>query len=148
MAYRCPVQVLVYCYRLVDNEQYWLMLKRVPERGGFWQGVTGAIEPGETLLDAAVREMREETALAPDDIFQTELEYTITVRPEWASKYNYDPEVKQLIEYVFLARLADDAVPTLSGEHSEFAWKTTEQAISMFKWPKNAEALKLVSELV
>lgn len=146
--YRQPIQVLVYCYRLVDGVPYWLLLKRVPGRGGFWQGITGAIELNELLMDAALREMREETGLTPVDIRQTELQYTITVRPEWADKYNYDPAVRQLIEYVFVARLADDAEPILSEEHNEYSWKTTDHAMPMFKWPKNAEALKIVSAMI
>jgi lipoyl(octanoyl) transferase len=38
-----------------------LLLRRTPERGGFWQQVTGRIEPGEDAAAAARRELREET---------------------------------------------------------------------------------------
>jgi lipoyl(octanoyl) transferase len=38
-----------------------LLLRRSPERGGFWQQVTGRIEPGESPEQAARRELREET---------------------------------------------------------------------------------------
>ena len=38
-----------------------LLLRRTSARGGFWQPVTGRIEPGENPLDAAARELREET---------------------------------------------------------------------------------------
>ncbi len=146
--YREPTQILVYCYRLVDNRPEWLLLKRCPARGGFWQGVTGAIEPGEPLEQAALRELREETGLIPESISQTSLKYTITVRPEWAANYNYDPKVKQLVEYVFVARLSDSAVPILSDEHTEYCWKTASEAITMFKWPKNAQALmEIASEI-
>ncbi len=145
MTYREPTQILIYCYKIINDQQMWLLLKRSPSRGSFWQGITGAIEPGEKLLQAALREMMEETALKPLNILQTELKYTITVRPEWASKYNYDPAVKQLIEYVFVAQLADNATPILSEEHTEYCWKKACDAIPMFKWPKNAEALDIIS---
>ena len=143
--YREPVQVLVYCYRLIEGAPRWLLLKRVPERGGFWQGITGAIEPGEPLKDAALRELREETGLSPLTIRQSPIQYSITVRPEWAYRYNYDPAVQQLTEYVFVGQLAADAMPVLSDEHSDFCWKSTEDALPMFKWPKNAEALELIA---
>jgi lipoyl(octanoyl) transferase len=38
-----------------------LLLRRNASRGGFWQQVTGRIEPGERPEDAARRELREET---------------------------------------------------------------------------------------
>jgi ADP-ribose pyrophosphatase YjhB (NUDIX family) len=44
-----------------------LLVRHRPERSGFWQGKWicpgGALEPGETLADGAMREVREETHL-------------------------------------------------------------------------------------
>ena len=43
-----------------------LLVKRAPGRAaaGYWTPVTGRVEPGETLAEACVREVREETGLA------------------------------------------------------------------------------------
>lgn len=38
-----------------------LLLRRTAERGGFWQIVTGRLQPGESALEAARRELSEET---------------------------------------------------------------------------------------
>ena len=38
-----------------------LLLRRIPERGGFWQPVTGRRMPGESAEEAARRELEEET---------------------------------------------------------------------------------------
>ena len=38
-----------------------LLLRRIPERGGFWQPVTGRRQPGESAEAAAQRELEEET---------------------------------------------------------------------------------------
>lgn len=38
-----------------------LLLRRIPERGGFWQPVTGRCMPGESAEAAATRELEEET---------------------------------------------------------------------------------------
>ena len=44
-----------------------LMLRRSEQRGAFWQGVSGRVEPTDrTLRDAAVREVFEETGLQVD----------------------------------------------------------------------------------
>ncbi len=40
-----------------------LLLRRTPERGGFWQIVTGSVEAGESPEQAAARELEEETGL-------------------------------------------------------------------------------------
>jgi lipoyl(octanoyl) transferase len=40
-----------------------LLVRRIPERGGFWQTLTGRVEPGEPPEQAAARELQEETGL-------------------------------------------------------------------------------------
>jgi lipoyl(octanoyl) transferase len=41
-----------------------LVMRRTPERGGFWQTITGRVEPDETPEQAAARELQEETGLS------------------------------------------------------------------------------------
>ena len=53
------VQVVV--FRSAPAALEFLVLKRRAERGGFWQTVSGGIEDGEAPVDAAAREVREET---------------------------------------------------------------------------------------
>lgn len=44
-----------------------LLLRRTPQQGGFWQGVSGRVEREDaTLREAARREVREETGLEPE----------------------------------------------------------------------------------
>ena len=47
-----------------------LLIRRATHRifPGLWQCVTGGIEPGERVPEAALREVREETGLAGADI--------------------------------------------------------------------------------
>jgi lipoyl(octanoyl) transferase len=40
-----------------------LLVRRIPERGGFWQTITGRVEPGESPEHTAARELEEETGL-------------------------------------------------------------------------------------
>jgi 8-oxo-dGTP pyrophosphatase MutT (NUDIX family) len=41
----------------------YLLLKRLPDRNGFWQPVTGGLEEGETRTEALCREIEEETGI-------------------------------------------------------------------------------------
>ena len=61
MTRRLPRDVSVQLFRPTPRGFRYLMLRRPPARGGFWQSVTGAPLPGESDSDAAIREVREET---------------------------------------------------------------------------------------
>jgi len=57
MAYKLPVSVLVIIY--AEDTKRVLMLQRRDDPA-FWQSVTGSLEEGETALQAAAREVKEE----------------------------------------------------------------------------------------
>jgi dihydroneopterin triphosphate diphosphatase len=62
---RAPFQVLIYPYRRIQEDRFeYAIFKRADE--GFWQGISGGGEDGESPLEAARREAFEEAGLAPD----------------------------------------------------------------------------------
>ena len=63
VTHRVPRDVSVHLFRAGPLGAEFLMLRRTLERGGFWQGITGAPLEGESDAAAAVRETREETGL-------------------------------------------------------------------------------------
>ena len=65
---RRPIQVCVFLVTRKDDLWEYLLLHRVPKFGAFWQGVTGAPEEGETLAQAARREVLEETGFIPVEL--------------------------------------------------------------------------------
>jgi len=140
VSYRRPVQVLVYPVRSTDNSWRYLLLHRIRERGGFWQGVTGGAEWGEELPDAARRELFEETSFRPIELLRVDCTYTFPMQDGW--KRHYLPGTLKIEEHVFLA-VVQGAEPVLSPEeHDDWRWCTYKQAVGLLAWAENIEALR------
>lgn len=140
---RIPIQVLVYPVRKTEREWEFLMLKRIKSRGGFWQGVTGAPENGETLIKGARRELFEETSFRSITLIQTEITYIIPMEDRWIDIY---PEgTKEIPEYLFIAKIHQAGPPTIDPvEHDEWKWCSYEEAMNLLTWEDNKKALKFV----
>jgi 8-oxo-dGTP pyrophosphatase MutT (NUDIX family) len=142
---RLPCQILVYICRCPTSETTeYLLLKRIPDNGGFWQGVTGAAEPGETLIQAAQREVREETGYQRFIRF-TPLDFRYSYpldRARWG--HLYAPEVSTISEECFGAEIAlDQGEPALDAhEHEQYRWLSAQQALDLLAWPDNQDALR------
>ena len=66
---RLPVQIQSIVFRKVGKKTEYLLLKRIPEKGGFWQPVCGGLEDTDkSKLDCAYRELKEEACIAKKDI--------------------------------------------------------------------------------
>ena len=57
--YKKPVSVLV----IVHTADLQVLLLERADHPGYWQSVTGSQDPDETLLQTAIREVKEETDL-------------------------------------------------------------------------------------
>jgi dihydroneopterin triphosphate diphosphatase len=138
---RQPVQVLVYPVKATNSNWEYLLLHRTVSRGNFWQGVTGGVEEGEEILEAARRELVEETGLVPLKIQKVDYEYSFPVSDRW--RYLYAVGVEEITEYVFVAYVDDQQHPIIdSREHDKRQWCGFNQALELLTWPGNIEALK------
>ena len=103
---------------------------------GAWETVHGRIEPGEEPEDAALREVREETGLAVQRL------YNVTVQPF------YLHHVHTVELAVVFAAFVDSAAPvTLGEEHSRYEWLDAVAAAGRFFWPRERSALQEVLHL-
>jgi dATP pyrophosphohydrolase len=112
-----------------------LTLKRAPgvRSPDAWEIVHGSIEPGEHPVDAAVRELREETGLTPERL------YSITVNPFYLGR----TDTVQLA-LAFAAVVGRSAV-TLGVEHRAAKWATFASARRRLAWPRTHELLRHVA---
>jgi lipoyl(octanoyl) transferase len=150
MAYRVPRQVLVYVHRPAGAAHEFLLLLRVPERGGFWQGVSGAPEWGEADPEAARREVREETGLEVV-VEPVDFRYVLLREDSDTAFWDrlYGPGVEVVPEEVYAAQPPSGWEPTLApSEHVDFRWCGLDEAISLLKWEDNRRALAVAAEYV
>ena len=137
---RQPIQVLIYPVKTAGSGWEVLLLRRTASRGGFWQGVTGGVEDEEGLLEAARRELLEETGLVPLSLEQIDYSYSFPVEEQW--RHLYAAGVEEIVEYVFLALVDGQQEPTITREHDQWQWCSYHQALGLLTWPGNIEALK------
>ena len=106
------------------------------DRPGFWQSVTGSLEPGETHREAAVREVYEETGLDAG-LYKLEdwgLRNTYAIYSHWL--YRYAPGITHNVEYVFGMELPEPLPVILEPkEHINYEWVEWRSAIPrVFSW--------------
>ncbi len=140
--FKHPVSVLV-VIRTLDLQI--LLLERA-DHPGYWQSVTGSQEPGETLLETAAREIKEETGLNSNDYpltdWQTSNRYAIY--PEW--RWRYAPGITHNTEHVFSLILPEICPIDISTrEHLGYCWLPWQEAESKVFSPSNAQAIRLTA---
>jgi dATP pyrophosphohydrolase len=108
----------------------------------FWQGVSGALEPGESFEAAAVREVFEETSISLKAVHSAEFEQVFPIKPEW--RRNYGPGPTHVQEKVFYAQVSQRHEPTLSNEHQAYRWCSEAEASALLTFANNALCVQAV----
>ena len=124
-----------------DGRQLEVLALRRGNNGrcpGSWETVHGTIEPGETPVQASVRELREETSLAPERLYNLS-------RTE--AFYQHGTDELALIP-VFAAFVSAQATVRLSAEHDRAEWLSAKTAASRFAWPRERRALDDILSIV
>jgi len=134
---RLPIQVEAIIFRKNGNKTEYLLLKRVPERNGFWQPVTGGLEEGETRTEALIREIKEETGIKNLIRVIEGLYYFEFSDPNLNQEYVYGVEVSPTEELVIDGE-----------EHSEYRWCSFQEALQLLSWKENKEALKKLNTIL
>lgn len=126
--------VLVFPYRIDGGCRQYLLLKRVAAHGGFWQPVTGGVEPDEPAEAAAVRELTEETALTGRLVVTG-----LTGSFSWYGTHWQ--------EDVFAWHVAGGSV-ILGPEHEAYRWCGLAEAWWCLFWPLNRQHLAAIDRML
>lgn len=121
----------VYILRRGDSGWETLLLQRAEGSRctGAWEAVHGHIEAGETPPEAAVRELREETGL------EVERLYNLNVSPFYLHKLDV-----VMLGIAFVAFPREGKI-TLGPEHARYEWLPVEEAARKMAWPRSRSAL-------
>jgi 8-oxo-dGTP pyrophosphatase MutT (NUDIX family) len=128
MVVREKVQVWIYRRPLE-----FLLLYLRPERGSFWQPITGGVESGETLKQAAARECVEETGLSFHGL-PAEVGYS----------FEFPVRGQTYRETVFYREALDGEVKLDAREHVASEWVSAEEALNRVPHESTRDSLRRV----
>lgn len=129
----------VFPFAQTNDGLCFLLLRRTPENSypGIWQPVAGKIKAGEKAWEASLRELEEETGLAPLNFYA--LDHVSTYYLHTTDEIIHVP--------AFIAEV-DLKDPQLSQEHDAFQWLYLEKAIQTASWAPYRKALASIPELI
>lgn len=146
LPYKLPVSTLV----LVHTSDLRVLLLERADYPGFWQSVTGSQEAGETLVETATRELREETGLEANAFggvvdWKHTNEYAIF--PRW--RHRYPPGTTRNTEHVFSLEVPQPLTVELApAEHLSYVWLPWQEAApKCFSW-SNRQAIEELPQRV
>lgn len=128
-------------FRFINDRAEYLVLKRSPTEKmypGLWQFVSGSIEDREKAVDAALRELKEETGMSPKRFWV--VPHTNTF---------YDPSYDAVhVSPLFAAQVEYGDEPKLSSEHCEHEWLPFAEAHRRLVWPGQRFGLEIISRYI
>ena len=128
-----------YVYRTTSAGLLFLVLKRAKTKmyEHIWQGVAGKIEDGETSWEAAIRELKEETGLAPLKIFVA----------DHVSKF-YETNGDRINLVPVFGIEVDSEIVIISREHCDHKWVDLNGALDLLVWRGQKQAIQVIHDMV
>jgi len=128
-------------FKFEHNQPRYLLLHRSKDDKiypGIWQFISGSIEGNETAVEAALRELSEETGFSPEAFW---------VVPHVSVFYDQSYDSMNLSP-LFAAQVKAGSKPRLSPEHDEHRWFCLAEAKRTLVWPGLRQGLQIVHDYV
>ena len=127
--------IAAYICRIIDGTCLHLIIQRAPGHlGETWQMISGLLETGETAVQAALREIEEETGLVPERFFSANV---------LEGFYEIQRNCIQLVP-VFIGFVGPNQQVRLSHEHLSYRWVTADEAADFLVFPHQIETIKSI----
>jgi len=140
---RAPFQVLIIPYTSIadNNCEYYVFLRiDTPQH----QFIAGGGEEGESHLQVALRELREEVGIRADALIQLKSLCHITTHifsAEQMVRWAWRADTYTIPEHTFAAEVRSFSDITLSNEHTLVYRTTYAEALRLLTWDSNKTAL-------
>lgn len=134
-----PIKVEGIVFAKVDGGYEFLIIKRVPEDGGFWQPLTESLEEGEAVKACLRRGLKEELGIES----AKEITDRIWSFP-WENRFG-EPN----IDLVYGVQISGgEKIIINPEEHSEYKWCSHGEALKLLGKDNNRRAFKYFKEKI
>lgn len=132
-----PIKIQAILYAESEGGLEYLLIKRTPHDGGFWQPVTGTVHDGEKLADCLRRELREEVGLAQlDEVSDCLYKF------DWQRSSG-----ERFIEFVYAVRIPRNVEIVLApDEHNDYKWCDYDGAQTTLSKDNNKRSLEVIND--
>jgi dihydroneopterin triphosphate diphosphatase len=138
-----PVSVLV----VIHTQDLDVLLLERAAHPGYWQSVTGSQEEGESLVETALREVREETGInaSAGQLKDWQCTNVFEIFAEWRQRYA--PGVTHNTEHLFSLEIPKtEDVRLAPDEHLNYQWLPWFEAAEKCFSSSNREAILKLGE--
>nr|WP_318390469.1 dihydroneopterin triphosphate diphosphatase [Enterobacter sp.] len=140
MPFKRPISVLVVIYA-ADTKRVLMLQRR--DDPDFWQSVTGSLEEGETALQAAMREVKEEVVIdvAVEQLTLIDCQRTVDFEIFTHLRHRYAPGIERNTESWFCLALPHERQIVFT-EHLTYRWLDAPTAAALTKSWSNRQAIE------
>ncbi|WP_412176590.1 dihydroneopterin triphosphate diphosphatase [Enterobacter sp.] len=140
MPFKRPISVLVVIYA-ADTKRVLMLQRR--DDPDFWQSVTGSLEEGETALQAAMREVKEEVVIdiAAEQLTLIDCQRTVDFEIFTHLRHRYAPGIERNTESWFCLALPHERQIVFT-EHLTYRWLDAPTAAALTKSWSNRQAIE------
>lgn len=142
---RAEFQIIVIPYVMKENQLKVAVFQRKIKR--YWQFVSGGGENNETLIETAIREVKEEVGYKTNSSELIKLDSMCTISKENFKEHKDKKNIYVIPEYSFCMKMVNDNI-ILSKEHIDYKWLNVDEVFDLLTFDSNKTALWELSQKI